>query len=147
MQCLQYTVQTSPSLFSEPLPSDDVFLLALGILAPFPVPLNHTRAVLQWILYVPAVLMLSSCLNTTLFASRKRSTQFCMHGSSLRSSLPEEILLVMHLRKQMSVKVWIAVWPREEEEEVSTRFEPLPVAIVRGQLQGRERIGGGNRGT
>lgn len=40
----------------------------------------------------------------------KRSTQFCMHGSSLLSSLPEEILPVMHLRKHVSVSEWMAVF-------------------------------------
>lgn len=35
---------------------------------------------------------------TVMLASKKRSTQFIMQGSSLRSSLPEEILEVMHLQ-------------------------------------------------
>lgn len=42
-------------------------------------------------------------------ASIQRSTQFCMHGSSYLSSLPDEILLVMHLRKQTLVSSWTAV--------------------------------------
>lgn len=46
---------------------------------------------------------------TVMFASMKRSTQFCMHGSSVLSSLPAVILLVTHLRKQTSVRLWMAV--------------------------------------
>lgn len=45
----------------------------------------------------PSVLICSRCRRTSIFASIYRSTQFCMHGSSLRSSLPEEIFDVMHL--------------------------------------------------
>jgi hypothetical protein len=55
------------------------------------------------------VLICSKFLMTTKFASMKRSTQFCIQGSSLLSSLPDEILPVMHLRKQVSVREWIAV--------------------------------------
>jgi hypothetical protein len=33
-----------------------------------------------------------------------------MHGSSYLSSLPDEILEVMHLRKHMSVREWIAAF-------------------------------------
>ena len=40
-----------------------------------------------------------------MFASMYRSTQFCMQGSSERSSLPAEIFEVTHLRKHMSVKL------------------------------------------
>jgi hypothetical protein len=54
------------------------------------------------------VLICSKFLMTTKFASMKRSTQFCIQGSSLLSSLPDEILPVMHLRKQVSVREWIA---------------------------------------
>lgn len=38
-----------------------------------------------------------------------------MHGSSYLSNLPDEILLVTHLRKQMSVREWIAV--REKKNQ------------------------------
>lgn len=62
--------------------------------------------------YMPVVRICSKCFNTVMFASMNLSTQFCMHGSSDRSSLPEDILPVMHLRKQMSVREWIAVGVR-----------------------------------
>lgn len=39
-----------------------------------------------------------------MFASMNLSTQFCIQGSSVLSSWPEDILPVMHLRKQMSVR-------------------------------------------
>jgi len=55
-----------------------------------------------------ALLIISNCFNTNPFASIKRSTQFCMHGSSYLSNFPEVIFEVMHLRKQRSVRVWIA---------------------------------------
>jgi hypothetical protein len=46
-------------------------------------------------------LMASRRLITVMLASIYRSTQFFMHGSSLRSSWPEEMLEVMHLRKHL----------------------------------------------
>jgi hypothetical protein len=61
-----------------------------------------------------AVLIDSSCFKMRLFASMNRSTQFCMHGSSYLSSLPPEILEVIHLRKHMSVREWIAAVPEHQ---------------------------------
>lgn len=49
-----------------------------------------------------------------MLASMKRSTQFCMQGSSYLSSFPELILLVMHFLKQVSVREWIAVCGKNE---------------------------------
>lgn len=60
-------------------------------------------------IFYMCVLICSKFLMTTRFASMKRSTQFCMQGSSLLSSFPDEILPVMHLRKQVSVREWMAV--------------------------------------
>lgn len=72
-------------------------------------PLNH-----------PNVRILSKCLNTAIFASIYRPTQFCMHGSSLRSSVLPPFSsarpsLVMHFLKHVDVNVWTSVCPRVSE--------------------------------
>jgi hypothetical protein len=56
-----------------------------------------------------AFLIASNCFNMRLFASMNLSTQFCMQGSSYLSSLPDDGLEVIHLRKHMSVREWIAI--------------------------------------
>ena len=55
------------------------------------------------LLYGLVFLIISNCFSTRVFASIKRSTQFCMHGSSYLSNFPCLMVEVMHLRKQMSV--------------------------------------------
>ena len=55
-------------------------------------------------------LNLSNSLNTTMFASKNRSTHCLMHGSSYLSNLPALTVPVgMHLRKQVSVRECIAI--------------------------------------
>jgi hypothetical protein len=78
---------------------------------------------------------------TTRFASMKRSTQFCIQGSSLLSSLPEEILPVMHLRKQVSVREWIAVAPLVSKQHI----EVTKMQWCRGRMRDRRRVGRGYR--
>jgi hypothetical protein len=57
-------------------------------------------------------LNLSNSLNTTKFASKNRSTHCLMHGSSYLSSLPFLMPPAgMHLRKHVSVRLWIAKFP------------------------------------
>jgi len=51
-------------------------------------------------------LIASRCLMTVKFASRKRSTQFCVHVSSFLSSFPLRIVPVTHFLQQMSVREW-----------------------------------------
>lgn len=75
---------------------------------PAPPPFPPSRG--EPSLFYMEVLICSRCLSTVMLASMKRSTQFCMHGSSYLSSLPELILLVMHFLKHVSVRAWIAVW-------------------------------------
>lgn len=55
--------------------------------------------------------ILSKCLNTVTFASRNRSTQFRIHGSSYLSSAPCDTF-VMHLRKHTSVRLCIELCSR-----------------------------------
>lgn len=72
-------------------------------------PCNYvSSATIQLMRHLYIVLICSRCRITTLFASMKRSTQLRMHGSSLRSSAPEEIREVTHLRKHVSVRPWMA---------------------------------------
>lgn len=65
------------------------------------------------LLYLPPktyCLNLSNSLKTTMFASKKRSTHCLMQGSSYLSSFPFLIVPAgMHLRKHVSVKLWMAV--------------------------------------
>ncbi len=65
-----------------------------------------THAVFQSI-YCPAR-NVSRCFNTARFESINLSTQFCMQLSSLPASLPDDIELVMHFLKQVSVSSWTA---------------------------------------
>lgn len=59
---------------------------------------------------------------TVLLASIYRSTQFIMHGSSERSSLPEEIFEVTHLRKQVSVRLWTCASASVREYHMRNRI-------------------------
>lgn len=54
----------------------------------------------------------SKCFKTVMFASMNRSTQFAVQLSSPRSKLPDPIRPVTHLRQQMSVRAWTAVFIR-----------------------------------
>lgn len=56
----------------------------------------------------PCPLKSFKCLNTASFASKKRSTQFCMHPSSAFSNFPDDILPVTHFVQQMSVRLCTA---------------------------------------
>lgn len=55
--------------------------------------------------YCPAR-SVSRCFSTARFESMNLSTQFCMQLSSLPASLPDDIELVMHFLKQVSVSSW-----------------------------------------
>lgn len=63
-----------------------------------------------------------------------------MHGSSYLSSFPEEILLVMHLRKQMSVREWMAVAGGICKRQLELIFyRPVGLMMERtGQFSGME---------
>ena len=53
----------------------------------------------------PCPRILLKCFKTASFASKNLSTQFCVHDSSFRSNLPDEILPVTHFVQQMSVRL------------------------------------------
>ena len=87
-------------------PYQHTFPPALIIIHQFPISQSHPHIPHPFPIYCP--LIPSSCLITKKFASKKRSTQFLAHVSSLLSSLPLLMLPVTHLVQQMSVRLWTA---------------------------------------
>ncbi len=102
----QKAVQASliPSLYHEHPPNPST--------SPIPLP-PHPPNKIFFLKPTPYIspLIRSKCFNTAVFASKNLSTQLAAQLSSFPLIFPLDIPPVMHFVQQMSVRLWIAVFP------------------------------------
>ena len=68
-----------------------------------------TNIIFRSVRYIVALpFICSRCFSTAKFESKYRSTQFCVHFSSLPESFPSLMLPVMHFFQHISAKLWTA---------------------------------------